>query len=317
MNKRHTLNLNVKAVDTARGTFSGLGSVFGNEDLTGDVVERGAFTKTLHIAEQVKSATGSPVLWPLLWMHDEKNPVGAVMAARETADGLAIDCQCDMDTEAGRDAFSRIKNGYATGLSIGYTTVKATRDAKGVRHLLEVKLFEISVVTTGFAANPLAQADLLSVKSVREPSMNPKDWYSPRVPFGPYVHPESAETRVPRPEDFRDERKYQEAYREWCFKSFLNQKAEEPTRVVDKGGAKEHEVGYLHSTHSMADVDAELAAQRAQRVASGTATLAERIAHYNATGHTPDGRTLPDTDEAFNRAYDAIYKLLAAARKGR
>ena len=41
-------------------------------------------------------------------------------------------------------------------MSIGYDAIRATRDTKGIRHLLEVGLWEGSVVTTGYAANPQA-----------------------------------------------------------------------------------------------------------------------------------------------------------------
>lgn len=153
-----------KAIDEAQGTFEGYLSVFGNEDRNGDVCERGCFTKTLREAREVKDKTGNPFIFPLLWMHDEANPVGGFTSMVEDNVGLKVAGQCDMSVEWGRRAYSGMSMGYMRKLSIGYNTIKATRDQKGVRHLLEVKLWEGSAVTTGFEAN--TRADILNTKTV-------------------------------------------------------------------------------------------------------------------------------------------------------
>lgn len=127
------------------GTFEGIASVYGNKDSYGDVVEAGAFTKTLQ-------ERGDEV--PLLWSHDITNPVGTGKVS-DTSTGLAIKGTLDLDTQAGRDAYSRMRKGIAKGLSIGYSVLNDAWDSqRKVRRLLEVKLYEVSLVV--FPANELA-----------------------------------------------------------------------------------------------------------------------------------------------------------------
>lgn len=152
----------IKSLDEVHGTFEGYLAAFNNEDGNGDIIERGAFTKTLQEAKQVQSRNGATFLYPLLWMHDENNPIGGFTDMKEDSSGLFVKGLCDLDTEVGRRAFSAMTKGYMRQLSIGFQTKKATRDAKGVRHLQEIALWEGSLITTGYAANQ--QANILATK---------------------------------------------------------------------------------------------------------------------------------------------------------
>jgi HK97 family phage prohead protease len=118
------------------GAFVGLASTYGHLDLGGDIVDKGAFTKTL--AER-----GADV--PILWQHDQTIPIG-LGTLEDTADGLVIKGQLDLDVEEGARAYSGMKKGYLKGLSIGYTVVKQAY-ANSARHLKEVKVYEVSTVT--------------------------------------------------------------------------------------------------------------------------------------------------------------------------
>ena len=85
----------IKGADDDSGTFTGLAWVFDNLDHDGDIVRRGAFSKSLD--------SGSPI--PLAWMHKADDPrcsVGDVVAVTETDDGLAIKGRFDLDTEFGK-----------------------------------------------------------------------------------------------------------------------------------------------------------------------------------------------------------------------
>ncbi len=65
----------IKSADDQTGTFTGLASVFDTVDYDGDIVRRGAFSKSL--------GSGTPI--PLRWMHkadDPRNYVGDVVEAR-------------------------------------------------------------------------------------------------------------------------------------------------------------------------------------------------------------------------------------------
>lgn len=153
-------SLEVKSLDEA-GAFTGLASTYSNVDLLGDIVEPGAFTATL--AEKGRER-------PLLWGHDSNQPIGlAVLMDSET--GLALSGSLDLDVQAGRDAYSRLKKRIVKGLSIGFKTVKDTvKD--GVRHLQQLDLYEVSLVT--FPANPAAQ--VTSVKSALQTIRDFEHW---------------------------------------------------------------------------------------------------------------------------------------------
>ena len=87
----------IKSADDHSGTCVGLASVFDNVDYDGDIVCRGAFSKSLD--------SGTPI--PLIWMHQADDPrcyVGDVVEATETDDGPAIKGRFDLDTEFGKSA---------------------------------------------------------------------------------------------------------------------------------------------------------------------------------------------------------------------
>lgn len=150
-----------KALDDNAGLFEGYLAVFGNLDQNGDVIDRGAFTKTLREASEVKTRTSSAYLFPILWQHDSKNPIGGFTDAHEDERGLFVRGQYDMDIPEGKRAYSGSKKGYLRGLSIGYDTIKSVFDTKRDRHLLEIRLWEGSPVT--FPAN--TEAQITQVKS--------------------------------------------------------------------------------------------------------------------------------------------------------
>ena len=94
------------------------------------------------------------------------NPVGLGTLV-DSAAGLMIKGELDLDTQSGRDAYSRLKKGIVRGLSIGYSvTQKAFED--GVRKLKEIDLFEVSLVAVPM--NPAAQVTLVKsgVASIRD-----------------------------------------------------------------------------------------------------------------------------------------------------
>lgn len=125
----------VKASDLQEdGTFTGLASTYGNVDQGNDVVDRGAFTKTLN-------ERGAEV--PILWSHDSKQPVG-LGSVEDSAAGLVIKGKLNLETQIGRDVYSNVKARIVKGLSIGFETLNR-KMVEGVRHLTELKLFEVSL----------------------------------------------------------------------------------------------------------------------------------------------------------------------------
>jgi hypothetical protein len=141
--ERRDYSLKIKALSDG-GTFQGLAAVYGNTDLGGDVVEPGAFAKSI--------ASGKP--FPLLWQHNPDDPIGTVKVAN-TREGLLVDGTLMMSDPTAQKAYTFMKAGVVKGLSIGYDTIQENYDDAGVRHLTELKLWEVSCVT--FPMNESAQ----------------------------------------------------------------------------------------------------------------------------------------------------------------
>lgn len=160
--------LEIKQLEEDKGTFEGYLSTY-DVDLVGDVVEPGAFKKSLNDAYQAKETRQNPFLLPILWQHDPTQPVGGFTDMQEDSQGLYVKGWLDLDTDIGRRAYSGLKMGYLGGLSIGYRVIR-DRVEKGVRHLLELALIEGSVVT--FPANPQATVEPQNVKAGRVLSKN-------------------------------------------------------------------------------------------------------------------------------------------------
>lgn len=124
----------------ADGTFSGYASLFGKVDLCKDLVERGAFARSL----ERRGATGIR----MLFQHDANQPIGAWSEIREDTRGLFVRGRLTRAVARGREVHALMRAGALDGLSIGFRTVKAQNDAAtGVRRILEADLWEISVVT--------------------------------------------------------------------------------------------------------------------------------------------------------------------------
>jgi HK97 family phage prohead protease len=91
----------------------------------------------------------------LLWQHSAEEPIGYFDVIREDNVGLYVEGKILLDIEKGREAYSLIKTGAISGLSIGYNVKKAKfDDNNGTRIISKIDLWEISVVT--FPANKLS-----------------------------------------------------------------------------------------------------------------------------------------------------------------
>jgi uncharacterized protein len=126
----------IKQLDE-QGRFVGLASTYSlTPDLGGDIVTKGAFTRTLQ-------ARGNEV--PILYQHNLKEPIG-LGRLTDTASGLQIDGQLVLEVSRAKEAYALMKAKVLKGLSIGYDSIKS--DVKdGIRYLRELKLYEVSLVT--------------------------------------------------------------------------------------------------------------------------------------------------------------------------
>jgi hypothetical protein len=144
-----SFNFEVKA--TGENEFEGYASVFRNVDSYRDVIEPGAFTKTIQENKRIK----------VLWQHDPMQPIGKPILMQEDNHGLYVKAKIS-DTTLGREAMALMRDGVIDELSIGFNTVKEDWDKdQQVRRIKEVKLWEFSPVT--FAAND--QAAITAVKN--------------------------------------------------------------------------------------------------------------------------------------------------------
>ena len=137
--------MEIKALDES-GTFDGYASVFGNVDLGGDVIERGAFK------EFVKNDEGQVVV---LWQHRTDAPIGVAEVSQDDV-GLRFKGKLVLEDPNARRAQAHMKAKSVRGMSIGYDVLEngARMMSSGVRALTGLKLWEISLVT--FGMNPLA-----------------------------------------------------------------------------------------------------------------------------------------------------------------
>lgn len=125
-------------------TFEGYGSIFNVEDSYSDIVERGAFADSLN--RNMPS---------MLWQHNQDQPIGVYTEAREDDKGLYLKGEINLEVQAGREAYSLIKQKAIKGLSIGFMTEEDEFDrVLKVRRLKKLNLMEVSLVT--FPANKYA-----------------------------------------------------------------------------------------------------------------------------------------------------------------
>lgn len=138
--------------------IEGYASVFGQRDQGGDLVEKGAYAASL----MGLGKRGLRV--KMLWQHDPGQPIGVWDEVREDATGLWVKGRILTEVAKGREAAALLDAGAIDGLSIGYRTVKAGRDAKG-RVLQELELWEVSLVTFPMQAQArvAAKSDDISI----------------------------------------------------------------------------------------------------------------------------------------------------------
>ncbi len=126
---------------TDNAGIEGYASLFGQADQGGDIVEKGAYARSIKALKRA----GRKV--KMLWQHDPAQPIGVWDEVREDDRGLWVKGRLLQSTQKGREAAALIGAGAIDGLSIGYRAVKAGKNDKGQRLLSELELWEVSLVT--------------------------------------------------------------------------------------------------------------------------------------------------------------------------
>ncbi len=114
--------------------FAGYAALFDIADAGRDTIRRGAFAKTL-------SARSAPL--PLYWQHRPDQPIGVIEHVSEDTRGLRVIARIDRPDSR---AAQLLAQGKVNGLSFGFRT-RAARQSNAGRELLEIDLFEVSLVS--------------------------------------------------------------------------------------------------------------------------------------------------------------------------
>jgi len=151
----NSLKYNVKDVDTTGRRIVLYAAAFDNLDRDGDVIVKGAFTKT--IKEQGPQGIGE--IWHLLY-HDPALPVSTPITMDQDNYGL-ISVVPMPDNTRGNDTLQMYRDGHYKHHSIGYATIRSQAKSN-YNELQELRLREHSTVL--WAANPAAVT--VDIKSI-------------------------------------------------------------------------------------------------------------------------------------------------------
>jgi HK97 family phage major capsid protein/HK97 family phage prohead protease len=145
--------LEVKGVDEEKREIEGMAST-PSTDRMGDIVEPDGAEFKLPL--------------PLLWQHNSREPIGQVVSAKVTKDGISVRAKFAQVSEPGKlkdrldEAWQSVKAGLVRGLSIGFRSLEDAniKDTFGIR-FIKWEWLELSAVT--IPAN--VEASITAIKS--------------------------------------------------------------------------------------------------------------------------------------------------------
>lgn len=156
------LDVKFASDDAKIGEFEGYGAVFGKIDTHGDVIEPGAFAKSL--LDLKREGRALPAMYKNHGMMtgNRHEPIGVWEEMSEDANGLFVKGRLiGLDTEQGKWTYAQMKEGALKGLSIGYRVPPhgskkgSGRPGEPQRYIKTAILREVSLVDT--PSNALAQ----------------------------------------------------------------------------------------------------------------------------------------------------------------
>ncbi len=149
----------VKDIDE-KGTVVFHASIFNTPDRAKDIVDPGAYTKT--ITENFNDIQHYK-------NHDSTLMPGVISEMKEDSTGLLAKSQLLLKTQLGLETYEQYKAmaaaGKSMGHSIGYAVVRGQKSEDGFNHLKEIFLFELSSLTKR-AAHP--DAATVGIKALNE-----------------------------------------------------------------------------------------------------------------------------------------------------
>jgi len=149
-----------KDVDGKKGIVTGYFASFDNVDADGDIIRKGAFTRSIN-NNGPKSA--QPRIKHLM-NHDISKPLGRLTDLHEDNKGLVYESQIGTHS-LGQDFVKMVESGMITEHSIGYKTEKQKaiqsfadykkNPTKGLNEILSVKMYEGSSLSGVWGVNPM------------------------------------------------------------------------------------------------------------------------------------------------------------------
>ena len=175
-----------KGIDDSEGIVEAYVNTMGVKDHDGDIINPEAFNNSIR----------SRLPIPVLSGHDQSEIIGKVLFAQpEQIEGpehrLFARMQMNMDTEAGRDAYSNIAGHYVREWSVGFNipgndAIAYDRDgADPIRTIMELDWVEVSSVVRGASPSTMTIAAKSETETVTMPEVVPDVETEPQGPEEP------------------------------------------------------------------------------------------------------------------------------------
>jgi len=175
-----------KGIDDSEGIVEAYVNTMGVKDHDGDIINPEAFNNSIR----------SRLPIPVLSGHDQSEIIGKVLFAQpEQIEGpehrLFARMQMNMDTEAGRDAYSNIAGHYVREWSVGFNipgndAIAYDRDgADSTRTIMELDWVEVSSVVRGASPSTMTIAAKSETETVTMPEVVPDVETEPQGPEEP------------------------------------------------------------------------------------------------------------------------------------
>jgi uncharacterized protein len=193
------LMMELRAVDEGGRTVVGVVAPYDEvtyigPERDGEKIRRGAFKRSLGQRKRV----------PLLRNHDTDRTLGWSKAFVENEAGLEGTFVVN-DGGPGDDLLDELRQGYLTGMSIGFRPIKSVRGDAGVREIVEAALIEVSMVGIpayqGATMLSVRSADAVLARFAARPAVNldpiPLVWHTSRQPTSRPAGPEPRRPATP------------------------------------------------------------------------------------------------------------------------
>jgi hypothetical protein len=143
------INQGFQDADLKQGVVTGYFAMFGNKDLDGDIIEKGAFSKTI----QERGPQGKKLIKYLL-DHDRTKAVARIDVLEEDAKGLRYEAKIGTHS-LGQDFMKMVESGLINQHSFGFSTIKEMYDDQmKANRIKEVMMHEGSAIQF-LGANPM------------------------------------------------------------------------------------------------------------------------------------------------------------------